>query len=55
MEQEPSVNKAVELNMILTAQIIRVLHEAAVDKDEALSALSAASSHVQCMNRTDTV
>lgn len=53
--KEDEINRSVEQSMILTHQIVRLLHQASVDKTVALSALSAASSHVQCMNRADTV
>ena len=49
------INRSVEQSMILTHQIVRLLHQASVNKDVALSTLSAASSHVQCMNKADTV
>lgn len=49
--QDKPIPKELDLSMVLTAQIIRVLHEARADKDVALSALAAAASHVQCLNR----
>jgi hypothetical protein len=50
-EDDKSVDKDLDLSMVITAQIIRLLHEARADKDVALSALGAAISHVQCLNR----
>jgi hypothetical protein len=55
-EQEPEINPFVERSLVLTEQIIRLVHSARVDKPVALSALEAALSHIRGIgNPTDYV
>jgi hypothetical protein len=49
------LNDQIDLSMILAAQIIRMLHEAQADKRISLSALGAATSHVQCLDNVSLV
>ena len=55
LQQDRELNRSVDQSLVLTSEIIRLLHQASVDRDVALSALVAATSHVQCMNKADTV
>lgn len=52
VDEQKAISRDVDLSMVITAQIIRLLHDARVYKDVALSALEAAISHVRCLDRS---
>jgi hypothetical protein len=49
-DEDSELDRGVERSLVLTDQIIRLVHSARVNKLVAASALEAALSHVRCIN-----